>query len=200
MTKSWRPGLTRPASVYHAPVKPVILSLLVLLSAPSVYAICDLNLRQEGNRVVWDSIAGAEQYWVQESIESSKVSQNYTTTDTSVEIEHRASVESTMRYTITAEIMGGVRSLDENSSDACRSSIVVTVAADPEFRNLTRKAVFPIVGSTPGAFGGQFRTSLVMHGTKEQKGRLVFHPAGQVASDGDPSIAYAFTATSVPVV
>lgn len=181
-------------------MKPALLSLLVLFLVSPLYAICDLHLRTENNRVVWDAIAGAERYWVQESFDSVRTSQNYTTQETSVPIAHRASVATSMRYTITAEIMTGVRSMDVNSSDACRSSIEVTVPADAAFRALTRRAVLPIVGSTPGAFGGQFRTSLIMHGTKEQKGRLVFHPAGKVASDGDPSMAYAFTATSTPLV
>jgi hypothetical protein len=54
-----------------------------------------------------------------------------------------------------------------------------------------------VVGSTPGAFGGQFKTALELRGTANQHGRLVFHPAGQPASDGDPSMPYSFATTRV---
>jgi len=50
----------------------------------------------------------------------------------------------------------------------------------------------PVVGSLPGNFGATFRTSLKIlnPSTSNLSGRLVFHPAGQPASDGDPSMGY----------
>lgn len=50
----------------------------------------------------------------------------------------------------------------------------------------------PAVGSLPGANGANFRTSFQIHNSAATavSGKLVYHPAGQAAASGDPSIAY----------
>jgi hypothetical protein len=56
--------------------------------------------------------------------------------------------------------------------------------------------VIPVVGSLPGNFGAQFRTSLQLYNAKSVavSGKLVFHPAGVPGSASDPSLAYSIAA------
>lgn len=64
--------------------------------------------------------------------------------------------------------------------------VAVPVAAD------SLRAVIPVVGSTEGAFGSHFKTSLQIHNRSaaEMRGRIVIHPADVEASESDPSIQY----------
>jgi hypothetical protein len=54
------------------------------------------------------------------------------------------------------------------------------------------RGVVPVVGSTAGAFGSNFRTELQLHNRSSivMKGRLVFHPQGRSASASDASISF----------
>jgi len=63
-----------------------------------------------------------------------------------------------------------------------------TVAVDAG----TLRAVIPVAGSTTGAFGSNFRTSLQLSNrtARVQMGSLVFHPAGESASPSDPTLPY----------
>lgn len=56
----------------------------------------------------------------------------------------------------------------------------------------TLRGVIPVAGSTGGAFGSNFRTSLQLSNRtdKVQTGKLVFHPAGVSATPDDPSMPY----------
>jgi hypothetical protein len=173
--------------------------LLSVLFAVPAGAYCKLNLRYENGALRWDAIDGATDYWILEAYGDPVVYRHFNTRGTSINVAHRASTEMTVRYMVTAPILPGVRGLDEHeppiipTNDACAAVMDVHVHADPAFRNMTRKAILPIVGSTPGSFGGRFKTSLVMRAyAQNQRGKLVFHPAGQAASDSDPSIPYAF--------
>jgi hypothetical protein len=172
----------------------LLLSLLVPLSASA--ELCDLDLRYVNGEVRWKSIPGAVRYTVLESYDGLKPAFYYSTKDTFVTVDHRVTSAMTVRYVVTAEIESGVR-LMATWNDACTGSIDVPVAVDEEFRRFTRRAILPVVGSTPGAFGGQFKTAIELRGAGNEHGRLVFHPAGRVASDSDPSIPYSFTTTKV---
>jgi sugar lactone lactonase YvrE len=54
------------------------------------------------------------------------------------------------------------------------------------------RSILPVVGSTPGANGTFFRTSVQLHnpGTASIAGRIVFHPSGVAGSDDDPALSY----------
>jgi hypothetical protein len=54
------------------------------------------------------------------------------------------------------------------------------------------RRIFPVVGSTPGANGTFFRTSVQLHnpGSESMAGRIVFHPSGASGSDTDPALPY----------
>jgi hypothetical protein len=52
--------------------------------------------------------------------------------------------------------------------------------------------ILPVVGSTAGAGGSFFRTSVQLHnsGTTSSSGRIVFHPSGTPGADGDPGLDF----------
>ncbi|HEX7151875.1 MAG TPA: hypothetical protein VF618_10335 [Thermoanaerobaculia bacterium] len=61
----------------------------------------------------------------------------------------------------------------------------------------TRRAIVPVAGSAPGAYGAMFKTALTLRteafatgSTQIHRGRIWFRPMGQPPSDNDPSIAY----------
>ena len=58
------------------------------------------------------------------------------------------------------------------------------------------RRILPVVGSTPGANGTFFRTSVQLNNpsTTPATGRIVFHTSGVAGSDTDPALAYSLTA------
>jgi hypothetical protein len=169
----------------------------VLLALPAAAEFCDLDLRHENGRITWKPIAGATNYTVLRSYGGLKPPFYSSTKNTFIEVDHPASAPITVRYIVVAEIESGVRLQAGTFSDACTGSIMITLDADPAFRKFTRRAVIPVVGSTAGAMGGKFKTSLELRGDAQEHGRLIFHPAGKVASDDDPSIPYSFLQSRV---
>jgi hypothetical protein len=177
---------------------PVLVSLVLLVTIPAAAAeFCDLDLRYENGEVRWKAITGAERYTVLETYGGLKPPFYYSTRNTFVTVDHRVTDAMTVRYVVTAEVQEGVRITATSWADACTGMIDVTIEPDAAFRRFTRRAVLPVVGSTPGAFGGQFKTALELRGAANESGRLVFHPAGRPAADDDPSLPYAFTTTRV---
>jgi photosystem II stability/assembly factor-like uncharacterized protein len=57
------------------------------------------------------------------------------------------------------------------------------------------RRILPVVGSTPGASGTFFRTSVQLHnpGSASMAGRIVFHPSGAPGSDTDPALSYSLS-------
>ncbi len=160
------------------------LAAALLLLAPSIFA-CDLHVRQTSNRLEWDRYIGAIGYKVTESLDEFRHETNYPVNTTSFTIPHRVSESTHFWYQVDAVFDPNVQ-----IDGACHGAIEFTLQPDPQFRRMTRKAIVPIAGSTAGANGAHFRTSLQMTATAgNQHGRIVFHPAG-IASDNDPSIRY----------
>ncbi len=168
-----------------------VAALLLVILVPSAGAACTLNVRlADPSTLAWDPIAGVKTYQVQESLDGYITSRNYFSTTPAFHIAHRASADTKISYIVTAMLDNRTLSVTP-SLDGCSELLVVTLPADAEFRALTRKAVLPIVGSGPGAFGGRFKSSLKMiSNSPNQKGRLIFHPAGSTAAATDPSMPY----------
>lgn len=75
----------------------------------------------------------------------------------------------------------------------CLERVTWQVESDNDVRKQLGRLIVPAVGSLPGAFDSQWRTILSLsNNTTEDvlQGRIVFHPAGKIASDDDPSIPY----------
>jgi hypothetical protein len=182
-------------------VKRLATLLLLLSTAYPASAACFLNLRVVGGSggrplaLAWDVVSGSITYEVRESRDNFATSVNTTVFSTGFIIPRRASRATTLSYRVTAQLSAGLLSISgpRGSNDACVEQIEVTIPADPEFRQLTRKAVVPIAGSTRGANGALFRTQVEMTSTfSDQRGRIIFRPAGQPPSDSDPSVPYEF--------
>jgi photosystem II stability/assembly factor-like uncharacterized protein len=59
----------------------------------------------------------------------------------------------------------------------------------------TDRRILPVVGSTPGANGTFFRTTVQLHnpGNAAMTGRIVFHPSGVAGSATDAALSYSLT-------
>jgi hypothetical protein len=172
----------------------LFLSLGLLSFSAGAAEFCDLNLRYVDGELRWNAIPGAVRYTVLESYGDLKAPFYYSTTRTFTPVNHRVSVNTSIRYVVTAEVEDGVRISATSWADACTGMADIVIAANASFRKFTRRAILPVVGSTPGAFGGRFKTAIELRGAANEHGRIVFHPAGKVATDDDPSIEYSFVA------
>lgn len=78
----------------------------------------------------------------------------------------------------------------------CHESVVISIRPDETLRANSRRVVVPIVASAPGAFGAQFRSAVTISNTTGSPvtGRLVFHPAGEPASDANRSLPFTIPA------
>ena len=73
------------------------------------------------------------------------------------------------------------------------AAIITTLApASAQILPGEARAIVPVVGSTQGAFGANFKTELQLHngGAGTMTGSLAFRKAGQPGTDSDPSLAY----------
>jgi len=168
-------------------LRPTFLFLILSIGSTLPAAACDLNVRLVDNRLEWDRYIGAFSYKVTESRDEFFTETNYIVYSTAFAIPHRVSEATHFWYRIDAQF-----DPDHQIDGSCHGAIEFTLQPDPQFRRMTRKAIVPIAGSTVGANGAHFRTSLqMMSNLGGQRGRIVFHPAGN-ASDSDRSIRYAF--------
>jgi len=155
-----------------------------------IIASCVLSLRFQEGEIRWNAVPGAERYQIQESFNELASSRNYFTLGQSFKVDHRVTAPTQASYQVTAEVSTLAAAVPVSNA-ACTARITVDLAPDAALQKITRRIVFPLVGSTAGAFGGRFRTSLKLTGSNpNQKGTIVFHPASRAAADGDPSIAY----------
>jgi hypothetical protein len=175
-------------------VRTAVLALSILVST-SIHAQCELGLRfspSPAATLTWNRVPGAKLYEVQESVDGLVTSRNYFLDTTSLPIQRRATADLRVDYLVTAQVDSSAAGISE-TVPGCSERIEVRLSVDQELRRVTRKSIVPVVGSAEGAFGSRFKTSLKLTSTTgAQRGRIVFHPAGAVASGSDPWIPYAF--------
>jgi hypothetical protein len=100
--------------------------------------------------------------------------------------EHHSTDETAFQYRVVYDMPSGGQCLSE--------ILEVTIPGDVAFKRFVTRTIVPIVGSTPGANGAQFKTYLRLRDAGvPARGRVIFHAAGRPASDSDPSIPYNFT-------
>jgi hypothetical protein len=183
-------------------LRPGLLSALVLSLSASLGAAanpCNLDLRYEAGELRWNAIPGVEQYQVLESFDEFATARGTKTRNSAFTTARRTTAPTNVFYQVTAEFAVGTRALAVPSIDTCTARLTVQLAADSQLRQLTRMAVLPIAGSTPGAQGAKFKTSLTLRGVS-LKGKLVFHPVGRAALPGDPTLAYNLGNSGAPIV
>lgn len=176
-------------------MKRILLFLpLVFLSLQS-YAQCVIPVTVDdigrGTRyqLEWDRVMGATNYLIEETKAGSGVvfRRNHTSTNARIEygVDRTATVAQTWEYRVIAQFGDGTQ---------CVGTATVTFQPADWLIRITRKSVIPIVGSTPGANGALFKTSLKLTATApNMSGRLIYHPQGVPGSPNDPSIPYSFT-------
>lgn len=161
--------------------------VLLLTAGATAHAACTLNLHSEVTRggwprVFWDPVPGAASYHV-EVLRQGEHIRSQDLTEPTTDVRFQAADATTLTYLVTAM-----------NDSGCSSAVNVTVAADRNFRNLTRRLILPVAGSAPGANGALFRTSLKLTRTfSDQRGRIIFHRfGGTYPTKDDPSLTYNF--------
>lgn len=138
----------------------------------------------------WDRVMGATSYLIEETKAGSGVvfRRNHTSSEARIEyrVDRTATVPQTWEYRVIAQLGDGTQ---------CAGTATVMFSPAEWLIRVTRKSVIPIVGSTPGANGALFKTSLKLTATAANtSGRLIYHPQGVPGNANDPSIPYSFTA------
>ncbi|HEX8153275.1 MAG TPA: hypothetical protein VF698_09130, partial [Thermoanaerobaculia bacterium] len=169
--------------------------LLTLFTAVSAHATCTfkVNARVVGGdtiRLTWDQVPGATLYRVVELGASNSRTERHRvvavqgTGPLSFSTKRRASSAKNFDYLVYAEKPG------DESFAACVGDAGVTLSATPLLERLARNLYVPLVGSTRGANGSDFKTSLRIDGLPGMTGRIYFRPVGTTPSDADPSLLY----------
>lgn len=137
--------------------------------------------------VSWPAASGATEYVVEESTDAAFTAPaSTTTTDTTAAFTHTASSDTRYYYRVTAR----------NHTVTCDVlspvSSVVSVLVSPTPAAPLETRFLPVVGSTPGAAGSFFKTSVQLYNPKSAtvSGKIVYHPAGASGSASDASFAY----------
>jgi hypothetical protein len=100
------------------------------------------------------------------------------------DVERTSSVPVRVHYRVTATA----------GLDQCSDEVTVDFAATEWFRRATAKSVIPLVGSTRGLNGSNFKTSMRLRATAaNQSGKLIWHPQNVMGSALDPTVVYHFT-------
>jgi hypothetical protein len=172
--------------------------LLLLAGAVSADAACDfpVNVRATGDRisVTWSPVAGATQYRVEELVSSMyrgtpQPTGRYTLvtlpvgSPTATIFRRRTADEQFFTYRVYAELAGANFTIPNTL--VCTGLAEIRVSTDQSLVPLSLNRIVPLVGSTRGANGSLFKTSLQIHLPPNLAARIWFRPVGQVASTLD---------------
>jgi hypothetical protein len=172
--------------------------LAVLFCAGSLQssAQCTVALKtkseRSGQRYVlsWDPVPDADTYILEESTDNFRTVIRREWVDKlpdalTTAVEYQTTVDLRVKFRLTA-------SQPHGSLIPCSSTTELVFSDDARYRRMMQKSVIPIVGSTPGLNGSQFRTSLRLRAVHDdQRGRLVLRRLNIPGTDRDPSIPYA---------
>jgi hypothetical protein len=164
--------------------------------AIEAHAACTLNLtRQDLGRgksweLSWNAQTGATKY----TLESIRKDADGTTTIRTQDVNPRGGstkVTKEVSITTTTNLTVTYRVTAIGVSEPCSATIEVSYPTDTTLQLMSRRSTIPLVGSTRGANGSVFKTSLRLRATRpNQRGMLIFHPANVPGRDTDPSITY----------
>lgn len=137
--------------------------------------------------ISWAASGGATEYVVEESTDAAFTAPvSSTTVDTTASFTHTATSDTRYYYRVTARN----RTVTCDVPSPVSAAVSVLVTPTPSAPLETR--VLPVVGSTPGAAGSFFKTSLQLYNPKSTtvSGKIVYHAAGGSGSASDPSMTY----------
>jgi len=164
-------------------------TLILVVSLPA-FALCTIDLQSAGHTVTWAVVPGANDYTIEYS------SNAFATTTrvplgsiaTFFDLPRTASDPVGYSFRVTA-----ISTKDPNFR--CTGTATRLLPNDVSFRQAMERAIIPVVATIAGVNGAVFKTSLRLTAQTAltSKGKIIFHPAGCVGTDADPSIPYAFT-------
>lgn len=174
--------------------------VIALAAFPSALWACTMTVLtpeptpDTGNHytISWNSVPGAAKYTVIETHDDLedflKTNEQSVDGDTSAEFVHWVAQDTKFNYIIRAY------SNADPYDPLCAGTAQVEVQGDTGVRDFAARAIVPVVGSAPGAYGAQFKTYVALHGDGAAlHGKIVFHRAGQAVQDNDPSLTYDLT-------
>jgi len=137
--------------------------------------------------ITWPAVTGATGYAVDESTDANFLtvtSKDVTTTSTS--FTHAAANRYYYRVRARNQSTGC------NTASISSNTVSVLVSVPP----VAQTRILPVVGSVPGSFGANFKTSVQLYNAKSSaiSGKFVFHVQAVSGSSGDPSLAYSIPA------
>ena len=170
--------------------------ILVVLVAVPLFAACELKIAyaniDHGVRLSWDLVPGANQYYLDYSPDEFATAQRQVLGPNAKSVDFVRTVSWGMpvyEFHIIA--------LNDKDSkfEPCVGEAYRGFTYDNTFRKAVSRIIVPIVASTAGQNGAQFKTSLRLTALSaaSDHGKIIFHPAGESGSDADPSIPYAFS-------
>jgi len=138
--------------------------------------------------ISWPAVTNATDYVVEESTDvnfGSGVTSS-TTTTTSASFTHAAA----NRYYYHVRARNQAPGCNTTSLFSTQVSVLVSIVPVAQTR------ILPVVGSVPGSFGANFKTSIQLYNAKSSavSGKIVFHTQAVSGSSSDPSIAYSIPA------
>jgi len=171
-------------------------AIVTVAMATDLSAQCSLNLqktdlgRGKAWELSWNTVPGIDDY----KLELIRTDDETGTTTTRVrELDSRGAAKMKEEVSIltTVDLDVTYRVTAIGTPEPCSATIAVSYPNDADFRRIVRKSVIPLVGSTRGAGGSLFKTSLRLRATKtNQRGTIVFHPANAEATNNDPRLDY----------
>jgi hypothetical protein len=155
---------------------------------------CTVNIKAASERsgrrftISWDPVAGADTYVLEESFDNFRTVQQSTfvdQTNLSRQFSYQASVDVRVKYRVTAYA-------SNYQLTPCSATKEVIYSPDVAYRKVVQKSAIPLVGSTAGLNGSQFKTSVRLRATEDdQRGTLVLRRNGIPGTDRDPMLPYA---------
>ncbi|HEX2834892.1 MAG TPA: hypothetical protein VHW00_17900 [Thermoanaerobaculia bacterium] len=174
-----------------------VTGFVLLFGAIELYADCTVNLKAASERsgrryiISWDPVPGADTYVLEESFDNFRTVQQQTIVDQAPEnlrrqFDYQASADTRVKYRLTAYASGFAAPLSP-----CTATKEVTYSPDATFRRVVQKSVIPLVGSTAGLNGSQFKTSVRLRATQnDQRGDLILRRVGIPGTSRDPRLTY----------
>lgn len=158
-------------------------------TTPSAPVITGPSTANTGTQytITWPAITGATGYAVDESTDSNFLTVTSTdVTATSASFTHATANRYYYRVRARNQSTGC------NTASLFSNTVSVLVSVAP----VAQTRILPVVGSVPGSFGANFKTSIQLYNAKSSavSGKIVFHTQAVSGSSGDPSLAYSIQA------
>ena len=175
----------------------VLLFLAVVVASP-LFAVCTIDIQKSfidhGYHLSWALAPGADQYYFEYSNDAFVTTTRVPLGSAGTSFDFQRTISDTIDYSFRVTALNDK---DPSAQTCTGTTTAVFVPTIPfqDFRTAMKRSIVPVVATIAGANGSQFKTSLRLTAQTALvgSGKLIFHPAGQIGSDSDPSIPYSFS-------